>query len=193
MYVAKQTNSGHAAFDPRMARTGEHGLSLLSDLRRAVDERPVLPAVTSPRISLDDRPLPLGRGADPLAPSDARLRAARPVHPVRGADGLHQVDHPLGARGRACASSRNGARRASTSSLNVNISTRDLVQQDLPALVRAQLLAEGVAARHLCLEVTESAIMQDPRTRSRRCRRSTRWACSCPSTTSAPATPRSRT
>jgi len=40
--------------------------------------------------------------------------------------------------------------------------TRDLVQQDLPAIVRAQLLAEGVAARHLCLEVTESAIMEDP-------------------------------
>src|SRR6201995_5657844 len=46
--------------------------------------------------------------------------------------------------------------------LNINVSTRDLIQQDLPALVRAQLLAEGVAARHLCLEVTESAIMQDP-------------------------------
>ena len=47
-------------------------------------------------------------------------------------------------------------------SLNINVSTRDLVQQDLPAIVRAQLLAEGVAARHLCLEVTESAIMEDP-------------------------------
>jgi EAL domain-containing protein (putative c-di-GMP-specific phosphodiesterase class I) len=46
--------------------------------------------------------------------------------------------------------------------LNINISTRDLVQQDLPALVQAHLLAEGVAARHLCLEVTESAIMEDP-------------------------------
>jgi EAL domain-containing protein (putative c-di-GMP-specific phosphodiesterase class I) len=47
-------------------------------------------------------------------------------------------------------------------SLNINVSTRDLVGQDLPALVKAQLLAEGVAARHLCLEVTESAIMEDP-------------------------------
>jgi len=47
-------------------------------------------------------------------------------------------------------------------SLNINVSTRDLVQQDLPAIVRARLLAEGVAARHLCLEVTESAIMEDP-------------------------------
>jgi EAL domain-containing protein (putative c-di-GMP-specific phosphodiesterase class I) len=47
-------------------------------------------------------------------------------------------------------------------SLNINVSTRDLVQQDLPAIVRAHLLAEGVAARHLCLEVTESAIMEDP-------------------------------
>ena len=47
-------------------------------------------------------------------------------------------------------------------SLNINVSTRDLVQQDLPAIVRAQLLVEGVAARYLCLEVTESAIMDDP-------------------------------
>jgi diguanylate cyclase (GGDEF)-like protein len=54
MYVAKQTSSGYAAFTQKMARTGEHGLSLLSDLRRAVDENQFY-LQYQPKISLGDR------------------------------------------------------------------------------------------------------------------------------------------
>jgi len=160
MYVAKQTGSGYAAFMPRMARTGEHGLSLLSDLRRAIDENEFY-LQYQPKISLADRS---------CLSAEVLLRWR---HPTRGfvppdqfipfaeqTGCIKSITRWVLARGLA----QLAAWRASglEMSLNINVSTRDLVQQDLPAIVRDQLLAEGVAARHLCLEVTESAIMQDP-------------------------------
>ncbi|HEX7638681.1 MAG TPA: EAL domain-containing protein [Burkholderiaceae bacterium] len=160
MYVAKSTSSGYAAFDPKMARTGEHGLSLLSDLRRAVDEDQFY-LQYQPKVSLADRSCLSAevlirwrhptRGfvpPDQFIPFAERTGAIKSITRWVLANGLSQL-----ARWRA-----GGLEM----SLNINVSTRDLVQQDLPALVRDHLLAEGVAARHLCLEVTESAIMEDP-------------------------------
>jgi diguanylate cyclase (GGDEF)-like protein len=161
MYVAKQSNSGYAAFDPKkMARTGEHGLSLLSDLRRAVDENQFY-LQYQPKISLADRSClsaeVLIRWRHPtrgFVPPDRFIPFAEQTGCIKS------ITRWVLARGIA----QLAAWRASglEMSLNINVSTRDLVQQDLPAIVRAQLLAEGVAARHLCLEVTESAIMEDP-------------------------------
>jgi len=160
MYVAKQTNSGYAAFDPRMARTGEHGLSLLSDLRRAVDEDQFY-LQYQPKISLSDCSClsaeVLIRWRHPtrgFVPPDHFIPFAEQTGCIKSIT-RWVLEHGL----RQLAQWRAGGLEMS---LNINISTRDLVQQDLPALVRAQLLAEGVAARHLCLEVTESAIMEDP-------------------------------
>jgi diguanylate cyclase (GGDEF)-like protein len=160
MYAAKQSNSGYALFDPRMARTGEHGLSLLSDLRRAVDENQFY-LQYQPKVALGDQRCVsaevLIRWRHPtrgFVPPDQFIPFAEQTGCIKSitrwvlAQALHQLAQWRGA----------GLDMA----LNINISTRDLVQQDLPALVRAQLLAEGVAARHLCLEVTESAIMEDP-------------------------------
>jgi diguanylate cyclase (GGDEF)-like protein len=160
MYVAKQTSSGYAAFDQRMARTGEHGLSLLSDLRRAVDEDQFY-LQFQPKVSLADRSCLSAevlirwrhpsRGfvpPDQFIPFAERTGAIKSITRWVLARGLAQL-----AQWRA---------QGLDMSLNINVSTRDLVGQDLPALVKGQLLAEGVAARHLCLEVTESAIMEDP-------------------------------
>ncbi|HEX7689960.1 MAG TPA: EAL domain-containing protein [Burkholderiaceae bacterium] len=160
MYVAKQASSGYAAFDQRMARTGEHGLSLLSDLRRAVDENQFY-LQFQPKVSLADRSCLSAevlirwrhptRGfvpPDQFIPFAERTGAIKSITRWVLARGLAQL-----AQWRA---------QGLEMSLNINVSTRDLVGQDLPALVKAQLLAEGVAARHLCLEVTESAIMEDP-------------------------------
>jgi diguanylate cyclase (GGDEF)-like protein/PAS domain S-box-containing protein len=44
----------------------------------------------------------------------------------------------------------------------VNLSARQFVQDDLVALVRDALQAHGVPAQYLELEITESAVMQDP-------------------------------
>ena len=46
--------------------------------------------------------------------------------------------------------------------LSVNLSTRDLLDQDLPAKFEALLVKHRVPAEAFCLEITESAIMDDP-------------------------------
>ena len=160
MYVAKQASSGYAAFDQKMARTGEHGLSLLSDLRRAVDESQFY-LQYQPKISLADRSClwaeVLIRWRHPtrgFVPPDQFIPFAEQTGCIKA------ITRWVLARGLAQLALWRAA--GLDMSLNINVSTRDLVQQDLPAIVRAQLLAEGVAARHLCLEVTESAIMEDP-------------------------------
>ncbi|WP_339938495.1 EAL domain-containing protein, partial [Undibacterium luofuense] len=46
--------------------------------------------------------------------------------------------------------------------LSVNLSTRDLMDQDLPAKIEALMAPLQVPTRSICLEITESAIMDDP-------------------------------
>jgi diguanylate cyclase (GGDEF)-like protein len=159
MYVAKQASSGYAAFEPSMARTAGHGLSLLSDLRRAVDEDQFY-LQFQPKVALADRSC---RSAEALI----RWR-----HPTRGfvppdqfipfaesTGHIRAITRWVLARGLAQLAQWRAAGLDIT--LNINVSVRDL-QQDLAGFVRAQLIAEGVAARHLRLEVTESSIMADP-------------------------------
>jgi diguanylate cyclase (GGDEF)-like protein len=47
--------------------------------------------------------------------------------------------------------------------LSVNLSTRDLLDQEFPARVASILGRHGVSAQAFCLEITESAIMDDPK------------------------------
>jgi EAL domain-containing protein (putative c-di-GMP-specific phosphodiesterase class I) len=49
-----------------------------------------------------------------------------------------------------------------TLTLSVNLSTRDLLDQDLPQKFDALLTQHRVPAEAFCLEITESAIMDDP-------------------------------
>ena len=44
----------------------------------------------------------------------------------------------------------------------VNLSTRDLMDQDLPSKIERILQQHSTACRSLVLEITESAIMDDP-------------------------------
>ena len=160
MYVAKETGSGFTTFDARMARTAGHGLSLLSDLRRAMDNDEFY-LQYQPQLALGERSC---RSAEVLI----RWR-----HPTRGfvpPDQFIPFAEQTGCikaitrwvMAHALAQLARWRAGGLDMSLSINISTRDLVHQDLPGLVRDQLLAAGVAARHLCLEVTEGAIMQDP-------------------------------
>ncbi|HEV8690279.1 MAG TPA: EAL domain-containing protein [Ideonella sp.] len=160
MYVAKHARTGYACFAPEMERSSEHGLGLLSDLRRAIDEDQFA-LVFQPKLALGD-----GR----CHSAEALLRWR---HPQRGnvspADFIPFAEHTGFIRSITQWVVRRAVRQLAqwhaqgvVISLNINVSARDLTQQDLPALVREQLAACGVPARHLCLEVTEGAIMEDP-------------------------------
>jgi diguanylate cyclase (GGDEF)-like protein len=161
MYVAKETSSGYAVFHPRMARTVEQGgLSLLSDLRRAMDEDQFY-LQYQPKLTLSDRG---------CVSAEALIRWRHPTRGFVPPDQFIPFAEQTGCikgitrwvLGKSLAQLAAWRGSGLDIALNVNISTRDLVHQDLPEIVRELLIAEGVAARHLCLEVTESAIMEDP-------------------------------
>jgi diguanylate cyclase (GGDEF)-like protein len=161
MYVAKETNSGYAAFHSRMVRTVEHGgLSLLSDLRRAMDEDQFY-LQYQPKLSLGDRS---------CVSAEVLIRWRHPTRGFVPPDQFIPFAEQTGCiksvtrwvLAHALAQLAQWRAAGLDISLNINVSARDLVHQDLPAIVREHLIAEGVAARHVCLEVTESAIMEDP-------------------------------
>ena len=58
---------------------------------------------------------------------------------------------------------RPGRRRSiPTSTLSVNLSSRQLADPELPAVVRRILETSGLPADKLCLELTETALIEDP-------------------------------
>jgi EAL domain-containing protein (putative c-di-GMP-specific phosphodiesterase class I) len=104
---------------------------------------------------------------------------------VVGAEALVRWQHPSAAWCRRCSSSRSPSRPASCASsrcgcsrlraqvasaaaalgvlrVSVNLSTRDLLDLELPQRLEAILARLGVPASAFCLEITESAIMDDP-------------------------------
>ncbi|MEY8875756.1 MAG: putative bifunctional diguanylate cyclase/phosphodiesterase, partial [Leptothrix sp. (in: b-proteobacteria)] len=160
MRAAKQGNHGLLLYDTGMERHGEHGLTLLSDLRQAA-ERDEFFLLFQPKLHLSD-----GR-------CDAAEVLVRWRHPQRGVvppDRFIPFAEQTGAiksitrwvLSHALAQLAQWKLAGWTLSLNVNVSTRDLSQPDFPARVAAELQRAGVDARQLCLEVTESAIMDDP-------------------------------
>jgi diguanylate cyclase (GGDEF)-like protein len=160
MYAAKQARSGYACFLPMMERSADHGLGLLSDLRRAIEENQ-LHLVFQPKVALHD---------EECHAAEALLRWH---HPRRGSVPPNQYipfsEHTGFIRSitawvirRALQQVAEWQAQGLVVSLNVNVSTRDLTQPELPGLVHEQLRRTGVAPQRLCLEVTEGAIMEDP-------------------------------
>ena len=75
MYAAKRNKTGFAIYDPHYDTSQQEHLSLLGELRRAV-ERNELRLYYQPKVSLHSSQRQRGRGADPLGASDARPGAA---------------------------------------------------------------------------------------------------------------------
>jgi len=160
MYAAKRRTQGpltyHASIDAASAQT----LSLLSELRHAVD-RGELRLFLQPKLSLDT-----GRvgGAEALV---------RWMHPQRGmvppSEFIPFAEQTGFIRTLTIWVFEEAARHWQLLQaeglpivLSVNLSTRDLLDQDLPKKFDALLVKHRVPAEAFCLEITESAIMDDP-------------------------------
>ncbi len=160
MYAAKHRGSGLLMYDPALDAASAQTLSLLGELRQAVEQGEL-------RLFLQPK-LALGTGA--VVGAEALLRWQ---HPTRGLvppmlfipfaeqtgfirtltmwvfEASAQAWRDLHADGTVLV-------------LSVNLSTRDLLDQDLPAKFERLLLKHRVPAEAFCLEITESAIMVDP-------------------------------
>jgi len=160
MYAAKQRNDGAVVYDAAMDKSSEKSLSLLTELRNAI-ERNEFRLHVQPKIMLDTGKVV---GMESLV---------RWVHPERGnvfpdefipfaeqtgfirvltrwvMEKSAELCHELAAQGYPL-------------KVSVNLSTRDLLDQDLPAKFAETLARHKLAPSSFCLEITESAIMDDP-------------------------------
>ncbi|MGH8229370.1 MAG: putative bifunctional diguanylate cyclase/phosphodiesterase [Steroidobacteraceae bacterium] len=160
MYAAKRSRSGYSVYEPCYDTSQQEHLSLLSELRRAV-EQGELRLHYQPKLTLS---------SSSVMAAEALIRWE---HPVRGlvppALFIPFAEHTgyikaltrwvLGEALRQCEVWRREGRELQ---ISVNISARDLMNRDLPDLIAALLEKHAVPARMLCLEITESGFMEDP-------------------------------
>ncbi len=160
MYAAKELKGGAVVFQPEVHATTPVRLSVLGDLRRALDSDDELFLNYQPKVTLD---------GERIEGMEALLRWQ---HPVQGlippgdfilvAEGtgiiLRLTERVLGL---ALAQQRRWIDGGTAVPVAVNLSTRCLLDASLPHLVQRLLAEHGVPAGLLRLEVTESAVMGD--------------------------------
>jgi diguanylate cyclase (GGDEF)-like protein len=160
MYAAKRNKSGCQSYDPHYDTHQQEHLSLLGELRQAVEANQ-LRLYYQPKVSLTS------------ANVNSVEALLRWHHPKRGivspALFIPFAEHTgyikvltqwvLAEAIRQCGEwCRAGLRLQ----ISVNISARDLMNRELPDQIAAMLAAHDVPAVLLCLEITESGFMEDP-------------------------------
>lgn len=159
MTVAKRTRIGYAEYAPQYDQSPER-LSLLSELRSAV-ETGQLVLVYQPKIEV---------ATGHASQAEALLRWH---HPERGfippdqfipfaeqTGYIRAITHWV--IDAACAQLARWRVNGVQLQISVNLSARDLLNNDLPQFVAATLARYAVEPALLWLEITESAIMDDP-------------------------------
>ena len=160
MYEAKRKNLGVTVWDDRYDQHSSDRLSLMSDLRQAVDNDE-LTLVYQPKV-------PLGTSTENYVEALVRWR-----HPTRGIvsplEFIPFAEHTGYIRAitgwvlahaiKQCAAwSAEGL----PMNVSVNLSARDLMDPELPERFHDLLEESFCAARWFTLEITESAILDDP-------------------------------
>jgi diguanylate cyclase (GGDEF)-like protein len=160
MYAAKDRKAGAVVFEPTEHVTAPSRITVLGDLRRALDASEELFLHYQPKYTLD------GERIEGL---EALLRWQHPVEglippgefiPVAEGTGiiLRLTERVLEL---ALAQMRRWQDAGHAVPVAVNLSTRCLLDAGLPDLVQRLLAEHGVPAALLRLEVTESAVMGD--------------------------------
>ncbi|MET0265218.1 MAG: EAL domain-containing protein [Duganella sp.] len=160
MYAAKQRNDGAMLYDAAMDKSSAKSLSLLTELRNAI-ERNEFRLFVQPKIMLDTGKVV---GMESLV---------RWVHPERGnvfPDEFIPFAEQTGfiriltrwVMERSAELCQQLAGQGHHLKVSVNLSTRDLLDQDLPLKFADLLARHRLAPGSFCLEITESAIMDDP-------------------------------
>jgi diguanylate cyclase (GGDEF)-like protein len=159
MYAAKRANSGFAVYEARMHAQREELLTMLSELRQAI-ERGELRLLYQPKVTLSGG---VTTGVEALV---------RWMHPAKGMvapDRFIPFAEQTGfiktlTAWVVDAAARQGAAwRAAGRSvrISVNISAQDLLNPELPDLLAGALERHALPAQLLGIEITESGVMQD--------------------------------
>lgn len=160
MYEAKRTNLPSVVWDDRFDRHSSERLSLMTDLRKAVDEDE-LTLMFQPKVALR---------AGGQYHAEALVRWRHPergvVMPIEFIPFAEQTGYiraitrwVLAGAIAQCAAWRN---EGLPMSVSVNLSARDMIDAELPDHFAALLERADCAASWFTLEITESAIFDDP-------------------------------
>jgi diguanylate cyclase (GGDEF)-like protein len=160
MYVAKTSGNEAVVYSTSIDKSNQNNLSLLSELRRAV-ERNEFRLYVQPKVLLS---------TGKVVGLEALMRW---VHPERGIvfpDNFIPFSEQTGfirvltrwVLDQSAAFCADLGKKGLFPKISVNLSTRDLLDQDLPAKFADILARHKVSASSFCLEITESAIMDDP-------------------------------
>jgi diguanylate cyclase (GGDEF)-like protein len=161
MYTAKEHRLGHTRFNPGQAHDTASRLTMLGDLRRALDNDNELELYYQPKISVRSGDV---IGAEALA---------RWQHPVRGMIGPVEfipvlegtsLIHRFTVRvlDLALAQARRWSDAGHRIPVAVNVSTRSLLDETFPDTVEDALRRAGLPGELLCIEITENTVMTDP-------------------------------
>ena len=160
MYAAKAKTTVMQLYDPALDSSSTQTLSLLTQLRRAVDQGE-LRLFLQPKIALAD---------SKVVAAEALVRWQ---HPERGLvpplDFIPFAEQTGFVRQLTLWMFDEAARLWRGLQLGddririaINLSTRDLLDIDFPARLETILARHAISADGFCLEITESAIMDDP-------------------------------
>lgn len=160
MYSAKRRQCGSMIYEASLDAGSQESLSLLTELRRAI-ENDELRLFLQPKVDLKS-------GA--VISAEALVRWEHPqrglVPPMEFIPFAEQTGFIRQLTAWVLAESAHALKLAQSQGvdlrISVNLSTRDLLDQDLPAKIEQLLAGYGVTPQGLCLEITESAIMDDP-------------------------------
>ncbi len=160
MHHAKQAQTGCTIFRPELDVKSDAALSLLGELRQAVEQNEFR-LFLQPKVCLR---------SGSVVGAEALIRWA---HPSRGmvppglfipfaeqSGFIRQITSWLLVE--SMRTWRRCADQGLRLQMSINLSARDLIDPELPARVSALLQQHQVPASAMCLEITESAIMDDP-------------------------------
>jgi diguanylate cyclase len=158
-HAAKKMRSVSRVSEPRTPADSERSVSLLSDLSAAL-ERHQFELVFQPKLDLKS-----GR----CISAEALLRWRQPERGLVAPGEFIPFAEETGFVVRltrwviehACAQHVEWRESGLVLPLSVNVSVRDLEVAEFPAFVAAQLQRHGIAPGYLCLEITESAVIEN--------------------------------
>ncbi|MBV8500715.1 MAG: EAL domain-containing protein [Paucibacter sp.] len=160
MYAAKQRRCGQLVYSSALDAGSQDSLSLLSELRQAI-ERNELCLYMQPKIGVAE-----GRviGAEALVRWQHPQRGMVP--PMAFIPFAEQTGFIRTLTSWVIAEAARFLASAHASDMplkvSVNLSTRDLMDPGLPSAIQALVSEFALPPGSLCLEITESAIMDDP-------------------------------
>lgn len=161
MYMAKREQRGMAVYDPAEDQYTIARLALMTDLRQAVEQG---------ELTLHYQPV-LSLATGELVSAEALLRWSHPEHGQVAPELVIELAEQTGLIGpltygvidKALTQAARWRQQGLTLNISINLSMHNLHDADLTRRVNQALQQHGIPGECLTLEVTETAMMANPR------------------------------